>query len=221
MRKLCWAISSNNSEAAAFTEFPCRAIRVYSYLPLPGPQSTFTASSSLERFICVVSLPSSLSAFWSCPAHRRTGLWPTDRNSPTSRTWRGRPTSWWTVNGCCGRVGIPGNQGISVGYADTYFKFLGGQYFVLDGGDGQAPIPPGQYIIRITVNPPFTAAAGEPCPHIDLSGFCHQLPESNFTNNVAEVLITIPDPNGKTGFGPGAGNITNTELIDDENRPDK
>ena len=127
--------------------------------------------------------------------------------------------SW--VYHSCGRVGIPGNQGISVGYADTYFKFLGGQYFVLDGGDGQAPVPPGQYIIRITVNPPFTAAAGEPCPHRDLSGFCHQLPESNFTNNVAEVLITIPDRTGKTGFGPGSGNVTDTELIDDENRPDK
>ena len=68
---------------------------------------------------------------------------------------------------------------------------------------------------------PFTAASGEACPHVDPSGFCHQLPESNFTNNVAEVLITIPDRTGKTGFGPGAGNVTNTELIDDENRPDK
>jgi hypothetical protein len=38
---------------------------------------------------------------------------------------------------------------------------------------------------------------------------------------VAEVLITIPDRTGKTGFGPGAGNVTNTELIDDENRPIK
>src|SRR6266568_2146901 len=127
--------------------------------------------------------------------------------------------SW--VYHSCGRVGIPGNQGISVGYADTYFKFLGGQYFVLDGGDGQAPVPPGQYIIRITVNPPFTAAAGERCPFTDVSGFCHQLPERDFTNNVAEVLITIPDRTGKTGFGPGAGDLTNAELIDDENRPDK
>src|SRR6266850_4767926 len=83
-------------------------------------------------------------------------------------------TPWQSVGGVgswvyhsCGRVGIPGNQGISVGYADTYFKFLGGQYFVLDGGDGQAPIPPGQYIIRITVNPSLTAAAGERCPFTD------------------------------------------------------
>src|SRR5213594_1359581 len=121
----------------------------------------------------------------------------------------------------CGTRTTPGNQGISVGWADTYNKHIGGQYFVLDGGDGQAPVPPGQYIIRITVNPPFTAAAGEPCPHRDLSAFCHQLPESDFTNNVAEVSITIPDRPGKTGFGPGSGNLTDTELIDDENRPDK
>jgi len=131
----------------------------------------------------------------------------------------GGVSSW--VYRVCGTQTLPGNQGISVGYADTYFKWLGGQYFVLDGGDGQAPIPPGDYIIRITVNPPFVAAKGEPCPHVDPDGFCHQLLESRYDNNVAEVLITIPDRVGKTGFGPGAGNITNTELIDDENRPDK
>src|SRR5712692_6566594 len=137
-------------------------------------------------------------------------------------------TPWQSTGGVgswvyriCGTKTIHGNQGISVGYADTYFKWLGGQYFVLDGGDGQAPIPPGNYIIRITVNPPFVAANGEPCPHVDLAGFCHQLPESNYDNNVAEVLITIPDGVGKTGFGPGAGIAPPDELIDDENRPDK
>jgi hypothetical protein len=31
---------------------------------------------------------------------------------------------------------IVGNQGISKGWADTYVWKLGGQYFVLDGGDG-------------------------------------------------------------------------------------
>src|SRR2546427_10535212 len=72
----------------------------------------------------------------------------------------GGVSSW--VYRVCGTKTLPGNQGISVGYADTYFKWLGGQYFVLDGGDGQAPIPPGDYIIRITVNPPFVAAKGEP-----------------------------------------------------------
>ena len=97
---------------------------------------------------------------------------------------------------------IPGNQGISVGWADTYVWKLGGQYFVLDGGDGQVPVPPGNYTIRITVNPPFIAAASEPCPFTDSSGFCHQLPELNYNNNVSEIQITIPDHPGKQGVGP-------------------
>ncbi len=97
---------------------------------------------------------------------------------------------------------IPGNQGISIGWADTYVWKLGGQYFVLDGGDGQVPVPPGTYIIRITVNPPFTAAPGEPCPFTDSNGFCHQLPELNYGNNVSEIQIDIPDHPGKQGVGP-------------------
>lgn len=97
---------------------------------------------------------------------------------------------------------IPGNQGISRGWADTYVWKLGGQYFVLDGGDGQPPVPPGDYIIRVTVNPPFIAQAGEPCPYTDDNGFCHQLPESNYNNNVSEISITIPDHPGKQGVGP-------------------
>ncbi len=114
----------------------------------------------------------------------------------------------------CGGIGIPGNQGISAGWADTYRFFLGGQYFVLDGGDGQPIVPPGNYIIRITVNPPYIPVGGEPCRVLDpATGFCHQLPESDFTNNVTEVPITIPDHPGKTGFGPGAGSlIPNTEA---------
>jgi len=97
---------------------------------------------------------------------------------------------------------IPGNQGISIGWADTYVWKLGGQYFVLDGGDGQVPVPAGTYIIRITVNPPFTAAPGEPCPFTDSNGFCHQLPELNYGNNVSEIQIDIPDHPGKQGVGP-------------------
>ena len=99
---------------------------------------------------------------------------------------------------------IPGNQGISVGWADTYVWKLGGQYFVLDGGDGQPPVPPGTYILRITVNPPFLAdkKSGEPCPVTDSNGFCHQLPELNYGNNVSEIQITIPDHPGKQGVGP-------------------
>jgi len=97
---------------------------------------------------------------------------------------------------------ITGNQGISIGWADTYVWKLGGQYFVLDGGDGQPPVPPGDYVIRITVNPPFVAAAGEPCPATDSNGLCHQLPELNYGNNVSEIQITIPDHPGKQGVGP-------------------
>lgn len=106
----------------------------------------------------------------------------------------------------CGLVGIPGNQGISAGWADTYRFTLGGQYFVLDGGDGQPVVPSGNYRIRITVNPPFKAKRGEPCPHIDTAGFCHQLPESDYTNNVTEVPVFIPAHPGREGAGPLAGN---------------
>jgi hypothetical protein len=97
---------------------------------------------------------------------------------------------------------IVGNQGISVGWADTYVWQLAGQFFVLDGADGQDPVPPGTYIIRITVNPPFLAAAGEPCPFTDPAGFCHQLPELNYFNNVSEIQIDIPEHPGKQGVGP-------------------
>src|SRR5207249_10137989 len=115
----------------------------------------------------------------------------------------------------CGAVGIPGNQGISKGWADVYIWKLGGQYFLLDGGDGQAPVPPGSYLIRITVNPPFVAQGNEPCPYVDSNHFCHQLPESNYFNNVAEVLITIPEHPGRQGVGPlkNQPSIT-TEPID-------
>lgn len=108
----------------------------------------------------------------------------------------------------CGAVGIPGNQGISHGWADTYRFFLGGQYFVLDGGDGQPAVPPGNYSIRITVNPPFTTEPGEACPHTDTLGFCHQLPESDYTNNVTVVPIYIPAHPGRQGSGPLAGDAT-------------
>ena len=112
----------------------------------------------------------------------------------------------------CGAIGIPGNQGISVGWADTYRFTLPGQYFVLDGGDGQAVVPPGDYIIRITVNPPFKAQRGEPCPFVDPAGLCHQLPETDFSDNVGIAHISIPEHPGRKGVGPLAGN---TEAVED------
>ena len=123
----------------------------------------------------------------------------------------------------CGAIGIPGNQGISHGWADTYRFFLGGQYFVLDGGDGQPVVPPGNYIIRITVNPPYIPTAGEPCrflEKIDANGnqICHQLPESNYSNNVGEVLITIPAHPGKTGVGPAVGQAAKEDFDEHDNK---
>jgi hypothetical protein len=114
----------------------------------------------------------------------------------------------------CGGVGIPGNQGITAGWADTYRFTLAGQYFVLDGGDGQPVVPPGNYRIRITVNPAFTAKKSEACPNVDTNGQCHQLPESDYTNNVVEVPIYIPAHVGREGAGPLAGNNEPLEKSD-------
>jgi lysyl oxidase len=134
--------------------------------------------------------------------------------------------SW--VYRACGRPArdgfpeIPGNQGISVGYADTYVKWLGGQYFVLDGADGQPVVPPGDYIIRIEVNPGFQPRGKEPCPVLDpLTGLCHNFRESNYANNVGAIRITISDRPGKKGYGPGGGQDPVDEIVDDENKPDK
>jgi Lysyl oxidase len=133
--------------------------------------------------------------------------------APASQPYDG-PQKTWTYRSC-GRVGIPGNQGISVGWGDEYWWFLDGQYFVMDGGDGQPPVPAGQYIIRITVDPPFTSTGepNDPCVHSDPAGFCHMLPESNYANNVADALVNVPDHPGRDGWGPGKD--------DKEPKPDK
>lgn len=109
----------------------------------------------------------------------------------------------------CGAPGIPGNQGISPGWADLYIWQLQGQYFVLDGGDGQPQVPPGGYIIRITVNPGFIPAAGEICRFADPlhPGVCHQLPESDYENNVTQITVTVPDHPGKQAVGPLANQV--------------
>jgi hypothetical protein len=119
--------------------------------------------------------------------------------------WLGGPVPGPGEFTSCGAIGIPGHQGISAGWADTYNLLLGGQYFLLDGGDGQPVVPAGTYVLRITVNPPFAAKRKEPCPFVDSNGFCHQLPESNYDNNVGQVTINIPNRPGRTGVGPEAG----------------
>jgi Lysyl oxidase len=112
----------------------------------------------------------------------------------------------------CGSLTVSGNQGISHGWSDTYRFFLGGQFFVLDGGDGQPVVPPGDYIIRITANPPFTGDANNPCRALDpATGLCHNFAESDYTNNIGEVLVTIPDHPGKGGSGPLAGSAVSKD----------
>jgi hypothetical protein len=118
----------------------------------------------------------------------------TDRNPPSL----GKPDRPAIFTSCGrpalpGLPAIPGNQGISHGWTDTYGYQLQGQFFILDGGDGQDPVPPGTYTLRITVNPPFTPAPGDPpCPNWDSKGFCHQLPESNYDNNITEHTVAVP-----------------------------
>ena len=121
----------------------------------------------------------------------------------------GAPKNWQFRN--CGAIGIPGNQGISVGWTDTYRFFLGGQFFVLDGGDGQEPVPAGTYIIRIHANPAFEAKKGQACPNRDSFGLCHTLPESNYDNNVATAVVQVPDHPGRDGVGPLKGSDHVTE----------
>jgi hypothetical protein len=118
--------------------------------------------------------------------------------------WMGQPPRQWRFRSC-GAIGIPGNQGISVGWTDTYRFFLGGQYFVLDGGDGQPVVPAGTYIIRITANPGYARKGNQACPQIDSNGLCHTLPESDYSNNVGIAYINIPDHPGRDGVGPLAG----------------
>ena len=111
---------------------------------------------------------------------------------------RDAPRNYWN----CGNTTIDGFQGISKGWNDTYVWKLGGQYFVLDGGDGQATVPAGRYIIEIEVNPGYDPdpITGE-CPRVRdpaPGGKCHQFAESNYANNKAqiEVYIAASGPSG-------------------------
>ena len=64
------------------------------------------------------------------------------------------------------------------------------QYFVLD--DSTQPTPPGDYIIRVTVNPPYLPDSTDACPVRDEQNFCRVLRESNYSDNVATLHITLP-----------------------------
>jgi hypothetical protein len=116
----------------------------------------------------------------------------------------------------CGTATRDGFQGISDGWADTYVFKLGGQYFVLDGGDGQAVVPPGNYYIEVEVNPAYSAGR-KGCPLVTdpATGLCHQFEESNYANNVGRVAITIPSHPGRTGYGPLKNNTDKITAEDD------
>jgi hypothetical protein len=108
----------------------------------------------------------------------------------------------WTYRSC-GTLTRDGFQGISSGWADTYVFKLGGQYFVLDGGDGQPVVPPGVYTIQVEVNPAYAPTNGV-CPRVTdpLTGLCHQFQETRYDNNVGEATVIIPDHPGRSGYGP-------------------
>jgi hypothetical protein len=126
----------------------------------------------------------------------------------------------WTYRSC-GTLTRSGFQGISNGWADTYMFFLGGQYFVLDGGDGQPPVPPGDYIIEVHVNPPYAASRKGGCPLAQdpATGMCHQFEESNYANNVGRAYVTIPDHPGRSGYGPLKDD--NTKITKDKEQDHK
>jgi hypothetical protein len=110
----------------------------------------------------------------------------------------------------CGTLTLHGNQGISTGFGDEYVRTLPGQLFLLT--DPAEPVPAGEYVIRITANPPFTPANGEVCPVQDAQGRCHMFKESRYDNNVGEVRITVPATVGHDGYGPGKGTNEKEEL---------
>jgi hypothetical protein len=125
----------------------------------------------------------------------------------------------------CGSITIDGNQGISDGWADTYVFKLGGQYFVLDGGDGQPVVPPGVYTIQVEVNPAYDPEAGQPCPRVTdaLTGKCHQFAESNYANNIGEATVIVTDHPGRSGYGPlkNSASITKADEIESDGKDKK
>jgi hypothetical protein len=85
------------------------------------------------------------------------------------------------------------NQGISVGWADTYGSYLDGQWLDITG------VAPGNYWLRVIVNPYNVAVS----PIYDpTSTAALALRESDYSDNVAVVPVTIPT---KISGGPANG----------------
>ena len=104
----------------------------------------------------------------------------------------------------CGSLTRDGFQGVSHVWSDTYVFQLAGQYFVLDGGDGQAVVPPGDYYIEVTVNPAYAPSKKGGCrlAQDPATGLCHNFAESDYTNNTMRTRITISAHSGRGAQGP-------------------
>ena len=104
----------------------------------------------------------------------------------------------------CGTLTRDGFQGVSHGWSDTYVFQLAGQYFVLDGGDGQPVVPPGDYYIEVEVNPGYAADKRGTCRLAKdaATGLCHNFAESDYTNNTMRTRITISSHSGRGAQGP-------------------
>ena len=111
----------------------------------------------------------------------------------------------------CGTRSSPGFQGISAGWADSYNRVLDGQFFVLD--EAANPVPPGDYILRITVNPPFVCGDGDADRPRDPSGLCHLFAEGDYTNNIGEADVTVPDTVKQNGSGPGLSDALSPDEL--------
>jgi len=118
----------------------------------------------------------------------------------------------------CGTSTRDGFQGVSDGWADTYVFKLGGQYFVLDGGDGQEVVPPGKYTIQVEVNPAYEPPCRGGCPRVTdpLTGLCHQFAERSYANNIGSATVQITEHPGRAGYGPlkNSPTITASDEID-------
>ena len=122
----------------------------------------------------------------------------------------------WTYRSC-GNLTRDGFQGVSSGWADTYVFKLGGQYFVLDGGDGQPVVPPGTYTIEVEVNPAYPPDGSGNCPRVKdpVTGLCHQFAEASYANNVGRATVFITDHPGRAGYGPLKNDKSNISAADE------
>lgn len=122
----------------------------------------------------------------------------------------------WTYRNC-GSATRDGFQGVSSGWADTYVFKLGGQYFVLDGGDGQPVVPPGVYTIEVEVNPAYAPDGQGNCKLVKdvQTGMCHQFAETNYANNIGRATVIITGHPGRAGYGPLKNDKSNISAADE------